>query len=211
MENELKFDLGENWFTNEKLLTKTLDKYFKKDTPLHFLEIGSWKGRSAIWFLENYLKHKDSKLYCVDTWDMSNWNDFNQEKVQLEANSARIKELKLDSLYEQFLFNIQSKGFKDKCIPVKKKSVLALAEFEDNFFDFIYIDGDHSEKGCYEDLTAAWPKVKEGGIMFGDDWTWSESKDDKPVQKAAKRFAKEKTIKIRPLFRKGNGYYFIKK
>jgi predicted O-methyltransferase YrrM len=36
--------------------------------------------------------------------------------------------------------------------------------------DLIYIDADHTYLGVREDLINYWPKVKEGGIIFGDDY-----------------------------------------
>lgn len=212
MGEKLVLELGEEWFSNQKLLTAVLDKHIDKSKPLLFLEIGSWKGRSALWFLENYLSHADSRIYCIDTWDVSAWNDFNTEKSFLQTNTQRAIELKVDSLYEIFLHNIQAKGFSEKCIPVRKKSVDALKEFENNSFDFAYVDGDHSAQGSYEDLVACWPKLKIGGIMFGDDWTWKDDTDNTyPVQQAAKRFSKEFNVTIKPFFKRGNGFYFIKK
>ena len=38
-------------------------------------------------------------------------------------------------------------------------------------FDFIYIDADHSYEACKLDLESYWPKLKQGGIMMGDDYT----------------------------------------
>ena len=42
--------------------------------------------------------------------------------------------------------------------------------FEDEYFDFIYIDADHSYEGCKADLLNYWPKVKRGGILSGHDY-----------------------------------------
>jgi hypothetical protein len=165
MENEIVFDLGESWFTNAPLLSKVLDKHFRNDQPLCFMEIGSWKGRSALWFLENYLAHPQSRLYCIDTWDMTQWNDFNQEKRDLLNNPHRAKELQVDKIYHQFLFNIRHKGFEEKCIPIRNKSELALKEVKDEFFDFVYVDGDHSFKGSLTDFSACWPKLKKLGVV----------------------------------------------
>ncbi|PVY39031.1 class I SAM-dependent methyltransferase [Pontibacter virosus] len=207
-----KLELGEEWFSNQKLLSKVLNKYVDKSKPLRFIEIGSWKGRSAIWFLENYLGHEASKIYCIDTWDVSAWNDYNTEKAFIQANAERAAELKVDSLFNIFINNIQAKGFSAKCIPIRKKSVEALQELEDHSFDFAYVDGDHSAQGCYEDLVACWPKVKKGGVMFGDDWTWKDDTDNSyPVKQAANRFAKEFNVSIKPFFKRGNGFYFVKK
>jgi len=57
----------------------------------------------------------------------------------------------------------------------------ALDLFEDNFFDFIYIDG-YAHTGQEEGQTLAdwWPKLKTGGIYSGDDYSphkWPKNVD----------------------------------
>lgn len=205
----MNFELGEDWFSNKRLLSKVLNAKFDKNKPLTFAEVGSWKGRSALWFLENYLQNPGSVLYCIDTWNMDAWNDFNQEKVLLMSNPQRAKELNVDQIYDQFVYNIKHKGYFEKVRIIRNRSVDALAALADESLDFIYVDGDHSEKGCYDDLVAAWPKVKKGGILFGDDWKW-EDKGIYPVQLAVSAFSRENNLKVKPMFFHGNGYYFIK-
>jgi len=36
--------------------------------------------------------------------------------------------------------------------------------------DFLYIDGDHTERGTRVDVLNWWPKIRIGGGMFGDDY-----------------------------------------
>ena len=36
--------------------------------------------------------------------------------------------------------------------------------------DFAYIDGDHTLKGITIDLIRVWPKIRNGGILAGDDF-----------------------------------------
>lgn len=49
-----------------------------------------------------------------------------------------------------------------------------LQDFPDCYFDFIYIDGDHSYQGVKRDIQAAKSKIKEQGILIFDDYTfWS--------------------------------------
>lgn len=43
-------------------------------------------------------------------------------------------------------------------------------EFEDNYFDFIYIDAWHTYESVTKDLIAWWPKLKDGGLFCGDDY-----------------------------------------
>ena len=40
----------------------------------------------------------------------------------------------------------------------------------DESFDFIYVDARYDYPGVKEDLETWWPKLKQGGIMAGDDY-----------------------------------------
>jgi hypothetical protein len=49
-----------------------------------------------------------------------------------------------------------------------------LAKFPDSYFDFIYIDGDHSYQGVKKDVQAGKSKVKDDGFLIFNDYTyWS--------------------------------------
>jgi hypothetical protein len=46
--------------------------------------------------------------------------------------------------------------------------------FPDRYFDFIYIDADHSYEGVKRDIQAAKAKIKDGGFLLFNDYTyWS--------------------------------------
>jgi predicted O-methyltransferase YrrM len=53
---------------------------------------------------------------------------------------------------------------------IQKTSVKASLEVEDNSFDIIYIDADHTYEHCLEDIQLWKPKVKKGGILCGHDY-----------------------------------------
>jgi hypothetical protein len=49
-----------------------------------------------------------------------------------------------------------------------------LRTFPDSYFDFIYIDGDHSYQGVKRDIEAGKSKVKRDGFLIFNDYTyWS--------------------------------------
>ena len=50
------------------------------------------------------------------------------------------------------------------------QSFAMLAQFPDDFFDWIYIDADHSFAGTTRDAHAAAPKVKPGGYLVFNDF-----------------------------------------
>ncbi len=50
--------------------------------------------------------------------------------------------------------------------------------------DFAYIDGDHTLKGITIDLLRIWPKLKNGGILAGDDFcpsVWQHGLEFEPT------------------------------
>jgi predicted O-methyltransferase YrrM len=57
---------------------------------------------------------------------------------------------------------------------VKADSVQAASVWPDGHFDFVYIDGDHSEAAVIADLMAWGPKVRKGGVLSGHDWNLPE-------------------------------------
>jgi len=55
---------------------------------------------------------------------------------------------------------------------LKFTSVKAASLFPDKYFDFVYIDANHSYKTICEDIHAWLPKIKDGGIMGGHDYNY---------------------------------------
>jgi len=131
----------------------------------NFLEIGSWKGASASFMgveLIN-LKKTNTKLYCIDTWEGT--------PGEHDTESAVIEK----TLLEQFLTN--TKPLNDNgltIVPIKSKSQDCASVFQDNFFDFIYIDGSHYYEDVKQDIIKYLPKLKKDGIFAGHDWQCEE-------------------------------------
>lgn len=60
-------------------------------------------------------------------------------------------------------------------------------DFEDSYFDWIYVDGNHLYEFVKQDLELYYPKVKDGGYITGDDYG-SEGWWDNGIQKAVDEF-----------------------
>lgn len=131
-----------------------------KDRPCHFLEIGSYEGKSACWLMENILTHSDSTLTCVDPFYKGYGN--------------------------QFFKNMANQGYMDKCIPIKSLSTQGIRNLPRNKYDFIYIDGEHYSKNALEDAILAWPLLRKGGILAFDDYGWSGTLRDRSGTDAPK-------------------------
>ncbi len=60
---------------------------------------------------------------------------------------------------------------------IKKYSMEAVGDFEDNSLDFVYIDADHSYRTVMEDIVEWTKKVKPRGIVAGDDYFEAEGRE----------------------------------
>ena len=121
----------------------------EKNFVKNILEIGSYEGRSAIFFL-NYFN--TSKITCVDTWLGSH------EHVR-----------KMEEIEKNFDKNL--KPYENKLIKHKTTS--------DNFFltnkllfDLIYIDGLHAYDQVKSDLENAYKFLRPKGYLLIDDYLW---------------------------------------
>jgi len=75
-------------------------------------------------------------------------------------------------------------------------SAYAAGAFPLYYFDFIYLDADHSYEGARNDLRAWWGRVRQGGILAGHDFVETSSKAGTSfgVIKAVREFMEEKRI-----------------
>jgi hypothetical protein len=82
----------------------------------------------------------------------------------------------------------------------KGNSQSVLNNFEDEYFDMIYIDGDHSYNGVKNDLNLSYNKIKSGGYICGHDYTTIMFEG---VVRAVNEFCEEKKLKIKYLTKDG--------
>jgi predicted O-methyltransferase YrrM len=89
-------------------------------------------------------------------------------------------------------------------------------EMADQYFDgqgvdFAFIDGDHSEEGCYQDLTGVMWIMRPGGLIVVDDYM-SGLPNGVPfesVNRAVHRFVKENSLSLKRWFDNGKGMAII--
>ena len=121
----------------------------------HFVEVGSFLGKSAVFMAVEIINSgKRIKFDCVDHWRGSE-EHYDNENIGTE------------NLYEKFLENIQP--VKGVINPVRAESVVASKLYKPNSLDFIFIDASHDERSVREDLTYWMPRLKENGMIAGDD------------------------------------------
>jgi glycosyltransferase involved in cell wall biosynthesis len=136
----------EGWMTFPELLW--LYELGKKMNRI--AEIGSWKGRST----DALLKNGHAQVYAIDTWlgstdakDETNWR------------------AKQEDIFETFKKNV---GHYPNLSINRKLSLEAVKDYEDGFFDAIFVDANHTYEEVKADILAWLPKAKK--IISGHDY-----------------------------------------
>ena len=146
-----QYRLANNWFNH-------IDVSNYSNKQIKYLEIGAFYGANIISVANTYGLHNDSKLYCIDPWE--DYDEYPEYKN------------KQSSTYNSFINNINNSGVKDKFIINRGYSNLEIPKFQDDFFDIIYIDGNHEPEYVLEDAVLSFRKLKQNGIMIFDDYGW---------------------------------------
>jgi len=142
------YNFSSDWFTHNIPVWNKLLRPFKGEPDIHYLEIGVYEGRSAIWMLENVLTHPSSKLTGIDIFpECTNWED-------------------------KYLSNLSMSGFAHKATTIKGSSQIELRKLPLSSFDIIYIDGDHKADGVLADAVLSFELLKTGGLLIFDDYLW---------------------------------------
>ena len=145
------------------------EELITKIKPKHIIEVGTWKGASAIHMASLVKKHTlDCKITCVDTW---------LGALEFHLDPITPRDLKLvdgyPSVYYQFLYNIREKGHDDIITAFPNTSSIAAWYFKAKNIkaDLIYVDGSHEYPDVISDIHSYLPLLNDGGVLFGDDHT----------------------------------------
>ena len=153
------------------------------DTPIG-LELGVAAGIYSIKLLQRY---NFKEYYCIDSWNSR----------RREAHSIREYVETYNKLKQFKPANIIRATFKE-----------VLNEIEDEYFDFIYIDGNAGsgqEKG--ETIFNWYCKLKPGGIYSGHDYYKKYPLTIENVNKFAERYEKQLNFTTE---RKFNSWWVVK-
>ena len=122
-------------------------------------ELGVFAGHG----INILIRSNPSRIIGIDVWtddgNVTVTDGMGQDKMNLNYSEA----LKIKALHPAVEY-------------IKDYTYNCVDKFEDGYFDFVYIDADHSYRGCKNDLVQWWPKVKVGGILSVDrslDFKWS--------------------------------------
>jgi len=153
---------------------RQLSDFFKEMGFKVGAEIGVYKGDFSRWLCKGGLK-----LYSIDPW--LSYDGYVYDKVHRQARQEVLYQSAKDRLAPY-----------PNCTIIRKKSMDALEDFEDESLDFVYIDGNHFFEYVANDIAGWSKKVRKGGIISGHDYAVTKNLDVKFVVDA---YTKAKGIK----------------
>jgi predicted O-methyltransferase YrrM len=129
------------------------------DEPI-VVEIGVAHGRSLLWAAAELLRtgRRGAQLYGVDPWRFT--------AGPAHGHSSMI--------FKHALMSLTQHGSDDELQLVRLlrlPSVHAAELFRAGSVDLVMIDGDHSERGCADDIAFWSDKVRTGGFLAGHDYS----------------------------------------
>lgn len=163
-----------NWFavTAQHNFEKYLAEFKNKDR-LRFLQLGAYTGDASLWIAENIFTGKSCLLIDVDTWEGSD------EEAHDKIDFNEVRQIYLDKVLPFDQGDREDLYYKPVIASTVQSTVDFLTMFDDkNCYDFIYVDADHTTVGVILDAELSWPKLKSGGIMAFDDYTWGHESGD---------------------------------
>lgn len=120
------------------------------------VEVGSFYGGSVVALSAATL---DKQLYITSVESFTGNLNNTVDGLPLPAVSKYIKNVKTTWPY----LNINT---------VALPGQIAAKNYSDESLDMVFVDGDHGTEAVKRDIADWLPKVKKGGILSGDDYTW---------------------------------------
>ena len=151
-----------------------------------FVEVGVWKGdfSKKIWDISN-----PKLLVLVDSWTFD-------EKVRGCAPQVNGNEPLNQNFFDQAKQETYNKFIKEKNVLILDlNSSEASSNYKDNYFDYIYLDAEHTYQAVINDLNVWYPKLKKNGVLFGDDYYWREEDDTLSLHRAYQEFINKHNIR----------------
>ena len=166
----------EGWsdeYNQGSLLTEILGTINTKDN-LKIAEIGVYKGRgTSIW-----------NVILINS-------SINYEYIAIDHFMGSDEHEKGIDYYNMALTSLEP--ILDKIKVVKNDSISESKNYNDSYFDIVYIDASHDYNSVMNDIKSWLPKIKKGGVMCGDDYlipNWPE------VVKAVNDVFGESNVKV---------------
>src|SRR5260221_7793464 len=142
-----------------------------RDIAAHgFMEIGVWTGVFAAHLLGEC--PAIARYFMVDPWrHLECWNKpFNVDAAAFEA------------VHAEAMARTAFAGARR--VVLRGTTTEVIDRVSDGTLDLVYVDGDHTLRGIAIDLICAYPKLRPGGVLGGDDYTppiWQHPRQYQPT------------------------------
>jgi predicted O-methyltransferase YrrM len=167
-DHEPKYVDMQGWGSDHPILPWAI----KKIKPSLIVEVGSWKGRSAINMAKAIKQYKlDGEILCVDTWlgSPEHWLA-SGDKIR------RFESLRLvngrPNLYNTFMNNVIYNNVEDIItpLPVSSEAAYYVLKELNVSSQLVYIDAGHEYGSVKRDIEMYWQILDDGGVMILDDY-----------------------------------------
>ena len=173
-------------------------------SPYLVVEIGVWKGASAMKLAAALKEQGFGVLVAVDMWlpIVQYWINHHSmnRKADLQFQNG------YPTLFYTFLSNVVQLNLTEFVIPMPTSSRMAAETFTKlrQKAELIHIDAGHSYVDVAEDIMMWWEVLRKGGVLLGDDWSpmWPG------VPQAVREHAKKYNL---PIHRYKNKWWVYKK
>ena len=136
-----------------------IDNFFKSRNDLKMIEIGAYMGESTSLFSSTGMF---SEIHCIepfdhdqDCLDILGHKDWDFVNEQFKINTRLFDNIKL---YQDFSYNVSD-------------------IFDNNSFDFVYIDGSHDYEAVINDIENYKKKLKGNSLIGGHDIDYNGVKE----------------------------------
>lgn len=167
---------------------KVWEPFMRKYKCDRICELGVFEGDN---FME-MIAHTPQLAVAIDSWKNDGVHTL---------KDASYSNNELHTQYNYFLNKVKNIPFVQI---IRDSTSNASKKFPDNWFDFVYIDADHSFDACYLDLLTWYPKVKKSKFLMGHDYRRGFG-----VVEAVNKFVKENKLDL--LFLSPSTWGVIKK
>lgn len=132
-------------------------------TPINWVELGVWCGRS-IWAAGCGLPQR-SRLFGIDNFDAM---------LPIHEGAEECKKFEVPGLQKQIAFTVADALWpvnQCECSMFQDSTEVAVRDFDDHYIDVLVVDACHTYEAVQQDIENWTPKVKPGGLILLHDYT----------------------------------------
>lgn len=123
-------------------------------------EIGVQRGRFA---REIYRRAQPAKLHLIDCWQQ-------QADEHYQADGANVDDSKQNANLTRTMQRLAA-GIREGRVEIHRDySTNVLPQFPDHYFDWVYVDANHTYDAVLADLESCLPKINPMGFIAGHDY-----------------------------------------